>query len=360
MLKNLRHFRRNVAKHCPGKILQQGELMKRFSLSMAAMLFGIFVTASPALAAGKITLNLMSTPFGTGSYVLGTAVETIVNRGNYSISIAHTESPGQAFNVNKLSMDAAARKNTVGTASKGINWLAARGTKPFTEKRTPLKLIGSYGYCVTWLVATESSLKSVMDLEGKRIAMGRIPQVIWGYEPDALLRNGYTEEFYKTLKIQYVGTTEAATALVNGQVDAATIGGYADPVGGKFSPAPQTVEIAASGRKLVHLDWTRAAVEQTATKDIPLVPYEVTANSVEGQSQALWSGADIHGLFAHPEFPDDLAYILAKAMIDHVGEFAQYHALGGLMSREGLVRGMSEEEIHPGALRAYKEAGIIK
>ena len=56
-------------------------------------------------------------------------------------------------------------------------------------------------------------------LRGKRIAMGRIPQAIWGYEPDALLRCGYSDDFYKSLSIQYVGTGEAATALVNGQVD---------------------------------------------------------------------------------------------------------------------------------------------
>ena len=51
----------------------------------------------------------------------------------------------------------------------------------------------------------------------------RIPQAIWGYEPDALLRCGYPDDFYKSLSIQYVGTGEAATALVNGQVDAVVI-----------------------------------------------------------------------------------------------------------------------------------------
>ena len=119
----------------------------------------------------------------------------------------------------------------------------------------------------------DKDIKSVADLRGKRIAMGRIPQVIWGYEPDALLRNGYDDDFYKSLKIQFVGTSEAATALVNGQVDAATIGGYMDPVSGKFSPAPQTVEVLASGRELTHLDWTKDAVEKTAAKDIRLFPH---------------------------------------------------------------------------------------
>lgn len=221
--------------------------MKRLTLILTCLVVGALCAALPARAAEKTVIHLLSTPFGTGSYVLGTALESIVNQGNYPLSIAHAETPGQAYNVNKLNADAAARQNTVVTASQGINWLAEQGKKPFPAKRTPLKLIGIYTYTATWLVTGDKDIKSVADLRGKRIAMGRIPQVIWGYEPDALLRNGYDDDFYKSLKIQFVGTSEAATALVNGQVDAATIGGYMDPVSGKFSPAPQTVEVLASG-----------------------------------------------------------------------------------------------------------------
>lgn len=191
--------------------------MKRFLTCLCLIVTSLALCSGLAGAAKKVRINLLSTPFGTGSYVLGTALENIVNKGDYPILISHAETPGQAFNVNKLNADPAARKNTVGTASKGINWLAAQGKKPFPAKRTPLLLIGSYTYTATWLVTADESIKSVSDLRGKRIAMGRIPQAIWGYEPDALLRCGYSDDFYKSLSIQYVGTGEAATALVNGR-----------------------------------------------------------------------------------------------------------------------------------------------
>lgn len=242
--------------------------MKRFLTCLCLIVTSLALCSGLAGAAEKVRINLLSTPFGTGSYVLGTALENIVNKGDYPILISHAETPGQAFNVNKLNADPAARKNTVGTG-------------------------------------------------------------------------------------------EAATALVNGQVDAATIGGYMDPVSGKFSPAPQTVEVVASGRDLHHLDWTEDAVKNTAAKDIQLIPFKVPANSVEGQTAPIFIGADTHGLFAHPDFPEEYAYILAKAMIENIDAFAQYHALGALMSREGLIKGWSPEQIHPGALRAYKEAGLL-
>ena len=170
--------------------------MKRFLTCLCLIVTSLALCSGLAGAAEKVRINLLSTPFGTGSYVLGTALENIVNKGDYPILISHAETPGQAFNVNKLNADPAARKNTVGTASKGINWLAAQGKKPFPAKRTPLLLIGSYTYTATWLVTADESIKSISDLRGKRIAMGRIPQAIWGYEPDALLRCGYSDDFY--------------------------------------------------------------------------------------------------------------------------------------------------------------------
>lgn len=63
---------------------------------------------------------------------------------------------------------------------------------------------------------------------------------------------------------------------------------------------------------------------------------------------------------AYPEFDEALAYQVAKLIIDNVNKFQDYHALGKLMSKQSLVYGWDAKNIHPGALRAYKEAGIIK
>ena len=117
--------------------------MKRLLVFLTCLVCALCASV-PARTAEKTVIHLLSTPFGTGSYVLGTALESIVNQGDYPLSIAHAETPGQAYNVNKLNADAAARQNTVVTASQGINWLAEQGKKPFPAKRTPLKLSGIY------------------------------------------------------------------------------------------------------------------------------------------------------------------------------------------------------------------------
>ena len=61
-----------------------------------------------------------------------------------------------------------------------------------------------------------------------------------------------------------------------------------------------------------------------------------------------------------PEFPEDVAYEVTKLILDNIDKFGEYQATGKLMSPEGLVYGWDEKDIHPGALRAYREAGVIK
>ena len=328
-------------------------------IATLAIFLCAFFFAHTAKAAEKIRVDIISTPFGTASYVIGSAFESIVNKSNYPFTLNHTETPGQAFNIVKLNKDIHARKNTVCVAGGAINWLARRGQTPFREKLESMQPIATYNICAIWLVTQKKELASMEALRGKNIALGRIPQVLWGYEPKVLLEKGYAPDFAKSLKLQLVGTKDAATAFLNNQVDVCVIGGYLSPDTSLFEPSPQTVEILAANRPLYHIDWGKEAIEKTATSDVPMIPYRLPAKSVAGMKNAIWVFTDIQTFCVHREFPEDLAYAVTKALIDHVEEFASYHALGRLMTRKGLLFGIDPKEMHPGALRAYKESGLL-
>lgn len=319
----------------------------------------VLILASGAKAAEKTRVDIISTPFGTASYVIGSAFETIVNKNDYSFTINHTETPGQAFNITKLNKDKNARKNTICVAGGAINWLAKRGETPFKQKMESMRPIATYNIGAIWLVTQKKELGNIEALRGKGIALGRLPQVLWGYEPKALLEHGYPEDFAKSLKLQLVGTKDAATAFLNNQVDVCAIGGYLSPDNALFEPSPQTVEILASGRTLYHIDWGKEPIEKTAKVDVPMIPFQLAAGTVAGMDKPIWVFTDVQTFCVHSEFPEELAYQVTKAFIDHVSDFAQYHALGKLMTRKGLVFGIDPKEMHPGALRAYKEAGLL-
>ena len=334
--------------------------MKNLKFVFLLLIVTLCCPLQVAWSAEKPKVILLSTPFGTGSYALGSAFESIINKYDLPLTMTHTETPGQAFNIQKINQDAAARKNTIGMAGPATNWLAEHGKMPFKEKLDGLYLIGTFNVASLWLATNDKNIKSIHDLAGKRIALGRVPQIVWGYEPDVILRKGYSEEFYKSLKIQFVGTSEASNALLNGQVDACVLGGYVDPDSGKFEASPQTVEVLTAGRALIHLDWTKEAVEKAIANDVPLIPYQLLAGTVEGMDKPIWSFTDPSSFVAHAEFPEELAYQLTKTLIARYAEFANFHALGKLMTVRGLVFGWPVERIHPGSLRAFREAGIIK
>ena len=58
--------------------------MKRLLVFLTCLVCALCASV-PARTAEKTVIHLLSTPFGTGSYVLGTALESIVNQDRKSV-----------------------------------------------------------------------------------------------------------------------------------------------------------------------------------------------------------------------------------------------------------------------------------
>jgi hypothetical protein len=339
--------------------------MKRFSywglLSFGLVVAAIATGSSHAQTADRqeVSLSLISAPFGTGSYVLGSALEEISKKNHPWLRIVHSESPGFVFNIKKLDKEPELKKSMIVGSSSGVSGLAAIGEKPFDQKYPPLKVIANYNLTAVWLATLDPNIKSVKDLAGKKIGLGRVTQINWAIQPEWVLKYGYDLPKGK-VDIQYIGTKEAVDALLDGTVDAAVVGGYFDPLTNKLELSPQTVEFLASGRNVTHLSWGIEPVKKTIAQGMKVVPITVPANTIEGVSEPLEILADSTVWMVADEFPEELAYETTKLIIQHIKTFSDYHALGKLMSTAALSYGWDQEEFHPGALRAYKEAGLLK
>lgn len=60
---------------------------------------------------------------------------------------------------------------------------------------------------------------------------------------------------------------------------------------------------------------------------------------------------------AHPDFPEETAYQIVKAVAELGPKMKDLHPLWRIWSPELMLYGLSEENAHPGAIRAYKELG---
>ncbi len=332
---------------------------QRVALTVAALAGAALLPAAPAAHAQKkaeVTVSVLSAPFGTAAYVLCSALEQISKKEHPWLRVVASETPGYVFNLKKLDTEPALRKTTVIGSGPGLIGLATHGAKPFDKKYAAPKLIGNMTIVAVWLASLDAKLKGGADIAGKRLALGKSAQINWAVLPRAVVENGWGV----TTSVQYLGPKQAISALLDGKADLAIVGGYINPSQTKLALAPPTLELVATGRKLNHLSFGKAAVEKTVPKGYRIAPYTVDPAGVDGLDKPLETFIDTSSWTVDASFPDELAYELAKLLIANVSKFGEYHAVGKLMSTKGLVYGWDAADIHPGALKAYKEAGIVK
>jgi uncharacterized protein len=326
----------------------------RLKTFLGAGIAALTVGLSPVSA--QQTYSVISAPFGTGSYVLGSALEQIANKTNSGIKISHAESPGFVFNHNQLDTKPETRKTLIIGSGRGVNAAAAAGETPFKEKASTTKLLANYNLGSYFLATLNPNIRTLQDVNGKSVALGRRPQINWAVQPEALIAAAGV----KPSRVQHVGIKEAVDALLNGQVDVAVVGAYLDPINNIVQMAPQTQEFIASGRKINFIGWPKDLVEKVNASGMPMTAITLPAGSVPGHTGPLPSFSDTISWTVHPDFPEEAAYNITKLILQNVGSFKDYHALGQLMSPRALVHGWPVNEIHPGAVRAYREAGVLK
>jgi len=325
------------------------------AISTAAILT---VGSLAAHAQENANVSLITAPFGTGSYVLGNAVEKIIAKHSSDVQVTSSETPGLVYNAKLLNKEPEKKKNTIMAFTTGINYLATSGQKPFSQKMPAVKLIANYLLGSVWLATFDPNIKTPSDLEGKTIALGKAPQILWTVEPMHIIKHGWG--MADKINIESLGTKAAAQALLDGRVDAAIIGGYSNAVTGEFKPSPQTVELLAAGKPLYHVAWGKDAVQKTKDAGVVMSHITVKSGSFPGLESNIEGFFDAIAWVAYPELDESAAYQVTKTLIENVGEFGEYHALGKLMSANSMAAGWAVDDIHPGALRAYREAGVVK
>lgn len=333
--------------------------MKRATLQVLLAILFLMVSAGVGFSKGEIqTVSLMSAPFGTGSYVLGAALEDISKKSHPWLRISHSESPGLVFNIKKLDKEPGLKKETIVASTIGVNWLAEKGMQPFDKSYKGVKLLANYNLITVWLASLQSDLNKPADFVGKKIALGRATQISWAIQPEMIIRYGW--HMADKVKIQYVGTDPSISALLDGLADAIVIGGYLNPKTFEFSLSPQTTELLSSGKRINHISWGAEAIKKTRETGMPITQLTIPAKAIAGLTEPIDSFTDSVAWCVAQEFPEELAYEITKLIIQKCADFAGYHNLGKLMSAEALPFGWEANQIHPGALRAYKESGILK
>lgn len=236
------------------------------------------------------------------------------------------------------------------------NWIgrAKDGMPPFTRPISLRMVAPVNAGPIFFVVLARSQVKAVGELRGKRVALG----------PYASGMAEHVRVIFDILGIPfdgftpvYLGFAEGAEALIAGDVDA------------QFQrPIPNQVMTSLSERAEVRvLPYSPGQMEKILSEVSYYRPITVKKGAFRGVAQDVPQVAVVNVLVTHERVREDVVRDMAKTIIGNLDALPRMNPLfeglkdlfEPLRSKGAAALEMGGVPLHPGAIRAYREAGWL-
>jgi hypothetical protein len=305
---------------------------------------------NPTPVVAKTTFVTIGTGGITGVYYpTGGAIARIVNKKRkvYGIRCTVESTGGSVFNVNAVM----AGDLEFGVVQSDRQFQAIKGMAEWKEKGPQKDLRAVFTIhpeSITLVAADDAGIKSINDLRGKRVNIGNPGSGQRQNSIDGLMNAGINYE--KDLKAEGVKAAEAPGLLQDGRIDAFfyTVG---HPSG--------AIKEATAGRRKVHfvpitgVDKLLKKYPYYAKALIPIKLYPGATNTKDVQTFGVKAT-----FVTSAKVPDRVVYAITKEVFDNFEAFKKLHPAYQVLTKENMLEGMSAP-IHPGAMKYYKEAGLM-
>lgn len=313
------------------------------SRSIAAAAVVAVVLSAPAARAQQF-INVLTGGTSGVYYPLGVAIGKI-----YSDKIPNVKTQVQATkaSVENLILLQHGRGEIAFTLGDSLK-AAWEGDEEagFKTRLDRLRTIGAIYPNYIQIVATaDSGIKTLADLKGKSLSVGAPKS---GTELNARAILAAAGLSYRDIgKVEYLPFAESIDLMKNRQLQATL----------------QSAGLGVASLKdlSTSTDITVVAVPREVVDKIgpPFVPVMIPANTYTGQDKDVPTAAVINYLVTSSAVTDDLAYQMTKLIFESLPELANSHAAGKEIKLETAAMG-SPVPLHPGAIRYYREKGLIK
>jgi TRAP transporter TAXI family solute receptor len=310
---------------------------------MAAAVGCVLVLSAPAAKAQQF-INVLTGGTSGVYYPLGVAIGKI-----YSDKIPDVKTQVQATkasveNLILLQQGRGEIAFTLGDSLKAA-W-DGDAEAGFKTKLDKLRTIGAIYPNYIQIVATaESGIRTLADLKGKSLSVGA-PKSGTELNTRAILTAAGLS--YKDLgKVEYLPFAESVDLMKNRQL-AATLQSAGLGVA--------SLKDLSTSTEISVVSVPREVVDKIGP---PFMPAMIPANTYTGQDKDVPTAAVINYLVTSSDVSDDLAYQMTKLVFESLPELANSHAAGREIKLENAATG-SPIPLHPGAIRYYKEKGLIK
>ena len=316
-------------------------------LLLGILLFSVLAHTSSEAKTVFVTI-------GTGGitgvyYPTGGAIAKMVNkkRKTYGIRATVESTGGSVFNVNAIMSG----DLDFGVVQSDRQYQAIKGLAEWKDKgpQKALRAIFTiHPESITLVAANDAGIRTVKDLRGKRVNIGNPGSGQRQNSIDALEDAGIN--FEKDLKAEGVKAAEAPGLLQDNRIDAFfyTVG---HPNG--------NIKEATSGKRKVHfvpitgVERLLAKFPYYAKAFIPIKLYPGASNREDVETFGVKAT-----FVTSAKVPDRVVYAITKEVFDNFEDFRKLHPAYQVLTKKNMLEGMSAP-IHPGALKYYKEAGLM-
>lgn len=324
-------------------------MLKRALLSVAALAVAVVFCPVPSAQAQNQFVTI-----GTGGvtgvyYPTGGAICRLVNktRKEHGIRCSVESTGGSVYNLNTIR----AGELDMGVAQSDWQYHAFYGTSKFKEQgpNKALRAVFSvHPEPFTVVARADSGIKNFQDLKGKRVNIGNPGSGQRGTMQVVMASLGWTKADFKLAS--ELKSSEQSKALCDNKIDAIvfTVGHPSGSIK-EASTSCDSVMVNVTGAEI---DKLVSANDYYRTATIPGGMYRGTA----ADTQTFGVGATF---VSSSNVPTDVIYNVVKSVFENFDDFKKLHPAFANLKKEEMIKDGLSAPLHDGAVKYYKEVGLI-
>ena len=315
-------------------------LTKMLTVGLIAVMTAALLVGCGSESSQKKFLNIATGGTAGTYYPIGGAMAEILNKEIPGMNASAQSTGATVANINML------KDNSVDLAivQNDITYYAVNGTEMFQDKKVDnIRGIASlYPETCQFVTLDKSGIKSIKELKGKRVAVGAAGSGAEANARQILEAYGIT---YNDIDVQYLSFAEVASALKDGNVDAAFLtAGY---------PTSSVQDIASQNKvRLLPIDADKA--EALIAKYPFYTKTTIPAGTYAGFDEDVPTISVMAMLVATDKVDDKMGYDIAKAIFTNLDRLQAAHSVGKLITKDTALKGMSLP-MNAGAEKFFKE-----
>lgn len=321
--------------------------MRKLRETLTVMAGAAALFALPQTATAENLVIGTSSPGGS-YFLMGGGLSTAITRDLKGITLSTRTTAGSTTNMRMIGQEDGGIQ--LGLANLGAVYNAVtatgkfKGRKPVTNARALMTLTISP---IHWVTLAKDDIKSFSDLKGKRVSLAKAGSGT-AANAELVLR---TVGVFDQVKAQYLGFGAAGDALRDGNLDAFAVASAV--------PVPVVSALAAT-RKVRLIPLSQSELEAVMKQNPAFAPYVIkSADYGEGVVSDAQSYGTPSTIMARADVPPDVIYQIVKyTFLPKTDKYMKtvYKSWNPQPGIEAFKN--AGIEMHPGALRAYKELGM--